>query len=54
MNQTKSLKRTAISFGLALTVAIVALSIQKMQSNESTKLEAEANIFPERMEHHQK
>lgn len=54
MNQSHSLKRTSISFGIAVCLAMLALSIQDFNQQETNKLEVEANVYPERIEMYQK
>jgi hypothetical protein len=54
MNQSNSIKRTSISFGLVVLIALVALSIQNFQKPETINLEAEAKVYPKKVELFQK
>ena len=54
MNQSNALRRTSISFGLAVFIALVAISIQNNYGEGTDKIELEAKVFPERNEFMQK
>lgn len=53
MNQSNAVRRTSISFALAIVISLIAISIQNNTGSDN-KVKLEAKVYPERNELMQK
>lgn len=54
MNQSNAVRRTFISFGLAIVISLIAISIQNNNGSDNSNIQLEAKVYPERNELMQK